>query len=557
MSAVDPLHTHPTTQPNASSAPATRRPRVSGYAAALAALLIVTGATIVGGMLRSSATFDEIVAVAGGARGYQTGDWAVMPEHPPLTLYLYGLPVYLSGINYPPEIGPIGGPGVPMARRYEYARDLYWELGNDPERVALLARLPAVLCALALIALASLFTRSVAGPSAGLLAALLVAALPDVLAHGGVAYNDLPMALALFAAVWATDAAVRRPGWRSAVVAGALIGIAAGVKNSAVALAPIGVILLSWEALARPRDVAWRKAVGAAALVAVVVAYLTLVVVFRGDVLLVEYRSGLRWAFGHTHEMRVPAYLLGQRSEGGWWYYFPVAFIFKTSAGLHVLMVLALGTFAVAARRRQLSLVAPLRPMVVLASVFLALLLMSDLNIGFRHAMPVLPPLCVMTAVGVHRLWRTAGRALGAVVVASTSWMVIHVAGHYPHFLAYLSEYRPGVEGNYQVLADSSLDWGQGLLELRDFMHENGIASVYLSYFGSAPPSGYGIAYVPWESVLTLATLEEPVPTPRWAAISATNLAGQYLRRDPFARFREVRPDRVLARTIYLYRIED
>ncbi len=530
---------------------------MSGYAAALAALLIVTGATIVGGMLRSSATFDEIVAVAGGARGYHTGDWAVMPEHPPLTLYLYGLPVYLSGINYPPEIGPIGGPGVPMARRYEYARDLYWELGNDPERVALLARLPAVLCALALIALASLFTRSVAGPSAGLLAALLVAALPDVLAHGGVAYNDLPMALALFAAVWATDAAVRRPSWRSAVVAGALIGIAAGVKNSAVALAPIGVILLSWEALARPRDVAWRKAVGAAALVAVVVAYLTLVVVFRGDVLLVEYRSGLRWAFGHTHEMRVPAYLLGQRSEGGWWYYFPVAFIFKTSAGLHVLMVLALGTFAVAARRRQLSLVAPLRPMVVLASVFLALLLMSDLNIGFRHAMPVLPPLCVMTAVGVHRLWRTAGRALGTVVVASTSWMVIHVAGHYPHFLAYLSEYRPGVEGNYQVLADSSLDWGQGLLELRDFMHENGIASVYLSYFGSAPPSGYGIAYVPWESVLTLATLEEPVPTPRWAAISATNLAGQYLRRDPFARFREVPPDRVLARTIYLYRIED
>ena len=101
------------------------------------------------------------------------------------------------------------------------------------------------------------------------------------------------------------------------MVAGALIGIAAGVKNSAVALAPIGVILLSWEALARPRDVAWRKAVGAAALVAVVVAYLTLVVVFRGDVLLVEYRSGLRWAFGHTHEMRVPAYLLGQRSEGG------------------------------------------------------------------------------------------------------------------------------------------------------------------------------------------------------------------------------------------------
>jgi hypothetical protein len=50
---------------------------------------------------RTSTTFDEIIMMAGGARGFETGHFDLAPEHPPLTQYLYGLPVYLSGISYP------------------------------------------------------------------------------------------------------------------------------------------------------------------------------------------------------------------------------------------------------------------------------------------------------------------------------------------------------------------------------------------------------------------------------------------------------------------------
>ena len=46
-------------------------------------------------------------------------------------------------------------------------------------------------------------------------------------------------------------------------------------------------------------------------------------------------------------------------------------------------------------------------------------------------------------------------------------------------------------------LLDSSLDWGQGLLALREWMADNQVPAVRLSHFGSAVPEAYGIEYVP------------------------------------------------------------
>ena len=42
-------------------------------------------------------------------------------------------------------------------------------------------------------------------------------------------------------------------------------------------------------------------------------------------------------------------------------------------------------------------------------------------------------------------------------------------AAAYPNFIGYLTDYI-GERGRYSVLVDSSFDWGQGLLALRDYM---------------------------------------------------------------------------------------
>ena len=525
----------------------------------LVLILLLCGSATVGAMRRTSTTFDEIVFMAGGARGFETGRFDLAPEHPPLMQYLYGLPIFLAGAQYPEEAAdpPLSNLGY----RYGYAQEFMWRAGNDPERVAFLARLMSALLALLLVGVTYAFARRVMGRGAALLAAALVAFLPDVLAHGGVAYNDLPLALFFVAALWGIDEAVRVPSARRGAVAGALVALAFGMKFSAVVLLPVVALLLGAEAAARGVQRGWLYGVGRASLAGLAAFYLSLVLVYGGDFPLSEFRYGLDYTFFHVNEGHgAPAFLLGARSTTGWWYFFPVAFFLKTPAALHVLMLLGLIGLAKRTRPAWRKLLgSPLRAPAIGAAVFFGALLTSNLNIGFRYALPALPLLCMLVAAGVGALWNASQNGARTTVAAVTAWYVVSSLSYYPHFLAYTSEYIPSRDQGYRALVDSSLDWGQGLLGLRDFMQNEGVEGVYLSYFGSASPEGYGINYVPLASFFPLRRqpLGEDEPKPSYAVISATNLLGVYLNGDPFASFREVEPDRVIGHTLFVYRLDD
>lgn len=542
------------------------------HAVALAAILLISGTAIVGAMRHTSTTFDEILLPASGARGFVTGKFDLVLDHPPLMQYLYGLPVYLSHPSYPAERQGLWR----YPTRYLYAQQFYWNAGNDPERIAFIARLVAAGIALLLVLAVYAFTRRRFGAPEALLAGALVAFLPDVLAHGGISYNDVPVALAFLLGVWALDAAARSPTIPRVLLAAATVTIAVGVKYSAIALAPVALLLILAEGLARGWDRRWLIRVGIGLPLAIAASYLVLVLIFRGDFSLAQFRWGLRFNIHHAEVGHgpVPAFLLGQRHVGGFWYFFPVAFLFKTPVPLHILLALALLGFVrafargrpgseVDARRagrfaavRRL-LASPLRALVVAGAVYMFFLLRAHLEIGFRHGLPLLPIVCILTAVGVMRLWRTAGRELRAGIVLLTLWYAAASLSFYPDFIAFTSAYAPSRDRGDEVLIDSSLDWGQGLLELRDFMRRNHIPRVYLSYFGSAQPAGYGIDYLPLPSFFKLLPVPGQGPDPRWVAISATNLQGVYLEGDPFARFRQVQPDAVLGHTIFVYHIRD
>ncbi|MGH7501814.1 MAG: ArnT family glycosyltransferase, partial [Longimicrobiales bacterium] len=535
-------------------APTRRSPAWRRAGILLAAILLVSGGAMTLAMRRTSTTFDEIILIAGGAHGYETGDWSIAPEHPPLTQYLYGLLPFLSGPTYPDEFAF-------EMERYSYSRILFFGSGNDPEVLAFLGRLPGVVCALALVFLVFAFTRRHFGDAAGVLAAAIVAFLPDVLAHSGVAYNDVPVTLAIFAAVWLADNAVRRPTLYRGAAFGIVAGLALGTKNSAVALAPIVLLLLAAEAIVRRAERNWLKRLPLAIGAALITTYLAIVLVYRGDFLLSEYRYALDFVFGQVTEPEYPSYLLGRTTVGGWWYYFPVAFLFKTSAGLHVL--LALGAIHSATRLREAEsfrrlLQSRLRVPLMTLVTFVPLLLTSELNIGFRYAMPVLPMLGVLGGVSAVGVWHANWRRARLVIGAATACLIVHPLSYFPNFLTYISEYGPGRDRNYTVLVDSSMDWGQGLIQLRDFMRQHEIPSVYLGYFGTAVPAAYGIDYVPLPSFPMLPPAPTGAPPLRYIVISATNLAGggYFAAADPYYRFREREPAYVIGNTLYVFNIQ-
>jgi hypothetical protein len=348
-----------------------------------------------------------------------------------------------------------------------------------------------------------------------------------------------------------------------------VFAVALGVKFSAVALLPLALLIAGCEFAARPRDrAAWLARLLPATAVAGAAAYVMLVAIYRGDPTLAEFRFGLDFTFRHVGQGHdAPAYLLGETSPTGWWYFFPVALLFKTPAALHVLGLLALAGFGTTIAstdantrdRLRALLSSPLRAPLAALLVFGWALLTSSLNIGFRYVLPVMPLLCIVIAVGAMQLWRSGRRLLRIAVPACALWYVAAVATHHPHYLSYISEYGPARERPDLVLLDSSVDWGQGLLALRDHMQRRGIERVYLSYFGSADPAGYGIDFVPLPSFFPIPSrpLTAGQAAPQWAAVSATNLHGIYLPGDPLAQLRQIEPDTVLANSIFMFRIND
>jgi hypothetical protein len=565
-----------------------QRTGVPRWAVTLAAttIVLVYVLTTMLAMRQTSATFDEILLPAAGARGYVTGDFELIRlYHPRLLPYLYGLPVVLSRPAYPARSEMWNERGGAFA----YAQELFFDRGNDSPSLVFRVRLIAVVIGAALVLLVFAFVRRHYGDPAALVAAAMTAFLPDLIAHGGIAYNDVPAALAIFGAVWALQRAAADPVVGRVLLAAVITGLALVTKYSAIVLAPVAVLLIALEAVARGRS-GWKDYLLQTARLLPIAAlgvYLLLVVVYMGDFTLGSFRDGLSFNITHAKDGHggLPAWLLGRRSPDGFWYFFPIAFLIKTPAALHVLLLIGLGGLFMARGSITGALRSPLRGPVVATAVFGFFLLTSGLNIGFRHALPVLPFLVVIGAVGLARVWGAHGRRVRLLIAGLVFVQALSVLSWYPHFIPYTSEYFPDRDLGFARVSDSSHDWGQGLSLLRDFMEEEDVEAVYLSYFGSANPEAYGIRYVPLRSFLELPPSSLPIASspllpqlavagdglrllplqggesefataPRLLAISATNLVGSYVS-DVFAPLRQLEPYRVLGHSIFVYRLSD
>jgi hypothetical protein len=114
-----------------------------------------------------------------------------------------------------------------------------------------------------------------------------------------------------------------------------------------------------------------------------------------------------------------------------------------------------------------------------------------------------------------------------------------------PGYLSYFDIFV-SPENSYRLLADSNLDWGQGLLAVREYQAEHH-EQISLAYFGSVDPGVYGIHARP------LAENEHVTGT---VIISATHLAGEYLS-DPKAYqwLLHYRPVGILDHSLYVFSV--
>ncbi len=239
------------------------------------------------------------------------------------------------------------------------------------------------------------------------------------------------------------------------------------------------------------------------------------------------------------------AYLMGERRMTGWWYYFPLAFLFKTPVASLIALTLAgaMAAFWLARRLlRQPHGAVPSGPspwrvenqwtaacLIVFPGAYAWSTMRSNLDIGLRHFFPVVPFLFLaagVMAAAAHRVWprRTiivAGILAGLLVVESLA--------AYPDFIPFfnlVARSAAGPRGGFELLGDSNLDWGQDLPLLAAWQRQHADRPLFLSYVGTADPHAYGIRYrnLPYGYVWgpTPGVFDEP----GYIAISATNLQG-------------------------------
>jgi hypothetical protein len=246
------------------------------------------------------------------------------------------------------------------------------------------------------------------------------------------------------------------------------------------------------------------------------------------------------YLYGLSHTLTMAqarrSFMNGVVSNTGRADFFPYAFLVKSTLPFLALCALGLAAWIRAPRlaRRRYHLV----PVAVLLVVYGGAALTSNLNIGHRHLLPLYPALMIVGGAAVawahprRGSWTQPQRVVAGLVVALLAWHTGESVSVRPNYLAYFNQLAGGPSEGYRHLVDSSLDWGQDLPALKVWLDGHRLGSdepVYLSYFGSARPSHFGI-----EATLLPGLLDRRPPErgQRWGAglyvLSATMLAGVY-----------------------------
>jgi hypothetical protein len=486
----------PATLSSGAAAAVSIHPRLQFGGLAAACLLVFLAQSVV--LVQSNApTYDEGAHLAEGYSYLARRDFRLNPENPPLIKMLLAFPLF--GLYRLPFDPP--REHWDAAAEFAIGQVFLYRSALPADTILALGRLSNVVLGAVLIALVGRWAYRLWGRGASIVAMALACLEPTVVAHASLATTDVGTSLFVVLALYLFwEHAIAPSPWR-VTRAGVAVGLALLSRYSGITLLLIvGVIVLAhvalgdviaggWPARCRTATVRGRGCQAFATVLLTVLATLPVIPAgyfFQG---FVPWLSGLQ-VFLSQARLGQPAFLLGQHSTEGWWYYFPLAFLIKTSLGALALVVLSVALARAGAplhRREMLFLAAPVL-------LFFVLLTQARVNIGVRHVLPVYPLLFVLASrvvtISTRPTWVMP--SVVALALTFTALSALHAA---PHQLAYFNELVGGPEQGYRYLGDSNVDWGQDLKRVKRFMDREHVPIVYLSYFGTAPPAYYGIRY--------------------------------------------------------------
>jgi hypothetical protein len=577
------------------------------FLAALTSMVVVLGCVlaIISTYGRISQTWDEPNHIATGVEWLQDGTYSMWTENPPLARVAVALGPFLSGARLPRQDRSKSDIETDDFLSFKLGNRLLYEHGSY-RRQLVLARtgtLPFFLLAAAVI----WFWLVRHHVLAGLLGIGAFCTLPPVLAHSALATTDIAFT-ALFLlfmwqlVCWLTDSTPAR-----SALLGACIGLAVAAKFTAIVFIPVASLAMiaarmwSEKRSGQPQGSKWRSRAVRMLLIAAPIGALVLWGSYRFSVGTIsalphtvcgytvfgpeasdaargtfttallnvplpapEFFHGLLFLRAHN-AVGHSAYALGKVRQFGFWYFYPLVLLVKTPFPFMIFFA-----FGIACAMRRPKTV-PWWVWGLFGGIPLILvsLLNSNVNIGGRHVLAIYG-LAAIAAAGVIApimdslsvFWRRAVKmCLGLLLV----WQVGAAATSHPDFLTYFNPMSASDPGAY--LADSDLDWGQGVFELEAFFTQHKAESLYVAYNGTARLCAHALP--------KLHALEPNTPVKGWVAISELYYreAIDILRGDPpcdidslrfiertrkawYGWLRNCKPVTILGRSIRVYYLE-
>lgn len=540
---------------------------------AVFALLAFTAAFValeLNAYTRKSATWDEPMHLTSGYAALAAHDHRIDPSHPPLVRMWAALPLLFT------DHAPLDTRAIDHARGLEWLQGAYGfahrflYVDNDADRLLYRARFMIVLLGVVLGILLFCWVREWLGFAPAAVALALYAMEPNIAAHAALVTTDLGVTCFMFGAVYFLWRASRRMTAGNAAGVAVFVALAVVTKFSAIVLLPILGLLLAlavWRGAITVRAAGSLIAVAAAATFAAVWAVYGMryapgapsdwvfrfreTALDRAQLLPNAFTQG--FIYNQESAGQIGAFLAGEYSSDGWWYYFPFAFAIKTPI---VLLTLLAGGLAVLRRWPHETI----RPFIVLpAAAYLAVAMASGINIGVRHILPIYPFVLLIASAAVAALLRRGRR--GAVAVgAALALLAAEFGSAYPHNLTFFNQLVGGPENGFRYLTDSNLGWGQNLKPLKAWMDEHGVNHINLAYFGQADPDYYMIdaTYLPGVPAFAIDRVTRP-QLPGYVAISSTVLSGVYLAppwRLFYRPFLDLEPQAVIGNSLRVYWVE-
>lgn len=444
---------------------------------------------------RQSATADEVSFIPAGISYVQTRDVRMNPENPPLIKYLSGLSVQASSHPVLDQAWETWHSGD----QWNFGRQLlYFTDKNNPDKILFWGRLPILIIAIALGLLIFFWAKSMYGPVVGLAALAFYSLDPTMIAYSHLVTFDLPMAAFVTAAVYCLWLAYKNYSIWKYILAGFFLGLALTSKVSALSFVVlISIFIIPAAMKIKNRDQRIRfylSKIGLVYAATFITIWFIYFVILGGKVwhqaglLPNAFIRTLDLGIFHIYPAAKPMYLFGQLSDRGQSWYFPGSLLAKCTL---IFLISVIAGLIYAAKKKTYRLSNTVVFLVIPVVFIMGLAINTQFSIGMRSIFIIFPVLFILAGYMVSIVLKHSRKAHSWVFLALIYYSFT-LASAFPNYLAYSNELFGGRNHSYKYLADSNLDWGQGLKELKIYTESHNITRMPIMYFGEIPPSYYG-----------------------------------------------------------------